>query len=84
MSHMIQDQFVCDINQDIVDFSNKNSWLKEVDEVSLTEFMEVNFINVSAPFILCSKLKPLMEVKNIPNQDNNSPRFIVNVSAMEG
>jgi NAD(P)-dependent dehydrogenase (short-subunit alcohol dehydrogenase family) len=46
--------------------------------------MEVNFINVSAPFILCSRLKPLMEVRNTLNQGIKNPRFIVNVSAMEG
>ena len=40
--------------------------------------MEVHFINACAPFVLCSKLKPLME------RSPDRPRFVVNVSAMEG
>jgi NAD(P)-dependent dehydrogenase (short-subunit alcohol dehydrogenase family) len=52
--------------------------VRELDEVSLTEFMEVYVINATAPFIFCSQLKPLME--KTPDQQ----RFIVNLSAMEG
>jgi NAD(P)-dependent dehydrogenase (short-subunit alcohol dehydrogenase family) len=40
--------------------------------------MEVYVINACAPFIFCSQLKPLME------KSPDRPRFIVNVSAMEG
>ena len=57
---------------------NKNSWVRELDEVNLSEFMEVYLINATAPFIFCSQLKPLME------RSPEIPRFIVNVSAMEG
>jgi len=52
---------VLDINNEIVDFGTKNSWLRELDQVSFVEFMEVYAINVTAPFIICSQLKPLME-----------------------
>jgi len=40
--------------------------------------MEVYVINACAPFIFCSQLKILME------KSPDYPRFIVNVSAMEG
>ncbi len=40
--------------------------------------LEVHLINAVAPFILCSKLKPLMA------RDRTGDKHIVNVSAMEG
>jgi len=40
--------------------------------------LEVQLVNAVAPFILCSKLKPLM--MRVPSRD----KHIVNVSAMEG
>ena len=46
----------------------------------MTELLEVFTVNMMAPFILSTQLKPLMS-KNNPQ---NTPRFIVNVSAMEG
>jgi hypothetical protein len=45
---------VRDVNNDIVDFRTKNSWVRELDQVSLAEFMEVYVINATAPFIICS------------------------------
>ena len=46
------------------------------------EVMECFFINAIAPFVLNSRLKPLMEA---PAGDPNRPdRYIINVSAMEG
>lgn len=69
---------ITDVNNDIVDTRHKNSWVKELDDVPLSEFMEVQVINSTAPFILCSQLKSLME------KSPEKPRFIVNVSAMEG
>lgn len=45
---------VVDVNNELVDFRNKNSWVRELDEVSLSEFMEVYLINATAPFIICS------------------------------
>lgn len=72
------DHQVFDVNGELVDLNSKNSWVRELDEVSITEFMEVYVINATAPFIFCSQLKPLMERSPDPL------RFIVNVSAMEG
>jgi NAD(P)-dependent dehydrogenase (short-subunit alcohol dehydrogenase family) len=46
-------------------------------QVSLPEAVEVQAINVLAPFILNSKLKPLL-------LKSGRDTYIVNVSAMEG
>ncbi|WP_394832631.1 SDR family oxidoreductase [Pendulispora rubella] len=61
-----------------VDLRTMNSWRATLADVLTTEMLEVNLINAVAPFILCSKLKPLMMRQ--PTGD----RHIVNVSAMEG
>ena len=51
-----------------------------MDQVSTPEILECMFVNAIAPFVLNSRLKPLMEA---PNQ-NRPDRYIINVSAMEG
>ena len=61
-----------------VDLSHKCSWNKKIDEVDMLEFGETQIINSWAPFMLCSKLKDLMCRKN------EEPKFVVNVSSMEG
>ena len=61
-----------------VDLRPSNSWLLKLDEVSTVELLEVNLVNAVAPFILNSKLKPLMMRSSFER------RFIINVSAMEG
>jgi NAD(P)-dependent dehydrogenase (short-subunit alcohol dehydrogenase family) len=61
-----------------VDLRKVNSWRMTLADVPVPELLEVNLVNAVAPFILCSKLKPLM-TKN-PTGD----RHIVNVTAMEG
>ena len=48
--------------------------------MSTPELMEVMTVNAVAPFILNSRLLPLMQGESIPVRD----RYIVNVSAMEG
>ena len=71
-----------DINGHQVDLRSTNSWLLKMDEVSTPEVMECMFVNAIAPFVLNSRLKPLMQA---PVDDPNRPdRFIINVSAMEG
>lgn len=55
-----------------------NSWLQKLDEVSTSEMLEVQLVNAIAPFILNSKLKPLLLRSPFER------RFIINVSAMEG
>jgi NAD(P)-dependent dehydrogenase (short-subunit alcohol dehydrogenase family) len=56
-----------------------NSWRMQAEQVPLVEFLEVLYINVVAPFQLCSRLKARML-----KQAYEKPSFIVNVTAMEG
>lgn len=65
-------------NEERADSRNVNSWLLRLDEVSAPEMVEVQLVNSIAPFILNSRLKPLMM------RSQHDRRFIVNVSAMEG
>lgn len=55
-----------------------NSWSLKLAEVSTVEMLEVQLVNAIAPFILNSKLKPLLLRSKFDR------RFIINVSAMEG
>ncbi len=61
-----------------VDLRTVNSWRLTLSEVATAEMLEVHLVNAVAPFILCSKLKPVML------RDRTEPGHIVNVSAMEG
>jgi len=61
-----------------VDLRTTNSWRMTLGDVPSAEMLEVQLVNAVAPFILCSKLKPLMTKRPGPS------RQIVNVSAMEG
>ena len=61
-----------------VDLRQANSWRLALAEVSTPEMLEVHLVNAVAPFILASKLKPLM--MRFPEK----ARHIVNASAMEG
>mmetsp|Transcript_8792 Transcript_8792/g.21050 ORF Transcript_8792/g.21050 Transcript_8792/m.21050 type:complete len:723 (-) Transcript_8792:313-2481(-) len=70
---------VTDINGQQLDLRTTNSWRLKMEEVSTPEVMECMFINAIAPFVLNSRLKPLMKVPH-----SHEDRFIINVSAMEG
>lgn len=71
-----------DINGQQLDLRKTNSWLLKMDQISTPEIMECMFVNAIAPFVLNSRLKPLMEA---PVDDPSRPdRYIINVSAMEG
>lgn len=61
-----------------VDLRSTNSWRMRLADVSTAEMLEIQLINAVAPFILCSKLKPMM--LRSPSRD----KHVVNVSAMEG
>lgn len=65
-------------NEERADSRLVNSWLLRLDEVSAPEMLEVQLVNSVAPFVLNSRLKPLLL------RSPHSRRFIVNVSAMEG
>ncbi len=55
-----------------------NSWVAKADEISAAELLEVQLINVTAPFLLTGQLKSHMK------KSSNSNRFIINVSSVEG
>ena len=61
-----------------LDLRRVNSWRMEVSDVPTVELIEVHLVNSIAPFVLTSRLKPLM--LRVPTRD----KHIVNVSAMEG
>ncbi len=65
-------------NEERADSRDINSWLLRLDEVGASEMLEVQLVNSVAPFVLNSRLKPLMM------RSPFARRFIVNVSAMEG
>ncbi|MBX3021053.1 MAG: SDR family oxidoreductase [Bdellovibrionales bacterium] len=61
-----------------VDLRKTNSWRLTLAEVPTPELLEVQLVNSIAPFVLCSRLAPLMR------KDNTGKKHVVNVSAMEG
>lgn len=61
-----------------VDLRTMNSWRFKLADVPAPEMLEVQLVNSVAPFVLCSKLAPLMR------RDNTGQKHIVNVTAMEG
>ncbi|MEY4616802.1 MAG: hypothetical protein RJB66_1762 [Pseudomonadota bacterium] len=61
-----------------VDLRETNSWRYKLNDVPTPELLEVQLINAVAPFVLCSKLSPLMR------RDYTGDKHIVNVTAMEG
>lgn len=55
-----------------------HSWTARADQISLVEMLEVQLVNVTAPFLLNTRLKPAM--MRSPHRN----RFIINVSSAEG
>jgi NAD(P)-dependent dehydrogenase (short-subunit alcohol dehydrogenase family) len=55
-----------------------NSWSQRVDEVDPVELLEVQLCNMTAPFILVSRLRPALAAASARR------KYVVNVSAMEG
>ncbi|WP_067500082.1 SDR family NAD(P)-dependent oxidoreductase [Actinoplanes sp. TFC3] len=62
----------------VPDLAATNSWSDRVHEVGALELLEVQLCNVTAPFILVSRLREAMTRSPFPR------RYVVNVSAMEG
>ncbi|MBK9272452.1 MAG: SDR family NAD(P)-dependent oxidoreductase [Saprospiraceae bacterium] len=61
-----------------VDLRTTNSWRLYLGEIESTEMIEVQLINLMAPFILNNRLIQLMK------RENTACKHIVNVTAMEG
>lgn len=57
---------------------NDNSWVRKPEEITAKELLEVQLINVTAPFLLTNGLHRLMQY------DNTQNKFIINVSSVEG
>jgi len=62
----------------VPDLDDANSWSHKVQEVDPIELLEVQLCNVTAPFILVSRLRGAMAAS--PSRR----KYVVNVSAMEG
>ncbi len=62
----------------VPDQHDSNSWTQHVHEVDPLEMLEVQLANVTAPFLLVSRLRPAMAASDARR------KYIVNVSAMEG
>jgi NAD(P)-dependent dehydrogenase (short-subunit alcohol dehydrogenase family) len=62
----------------VPDLAPVNSWIQKVDEVDPVELLEVQLCNVTAPFVLVSRLRPAMAASPARR------KYVVNVSAMEG
>lgn len=64
-----------------IDLRTNNSWMLEAEEVNLRELAEVYIINSIAPYILSTKLKPVMG-----NSEDQKAAYswIINVTSMEG
>ncbi|MCK7622618.1 SDR family NAD(P)-dependent oxidoreductase [Streptomyces sp. RS10V-4] len=62
----------------VPDLHATNSWIHTVDEVDPVELLEVQLCNMTAPFLLVSKLRPALAASPARR------KYVVNVSAMEG
>ncbi len=62
----------------VPDLESVNSWVQRVNEVDAMELLEVQLCNMTAPFILVSRLRAAMAASVARR------KYIVNVSAMEG
>jgi len=67
-----------DIFNQPIDKRDHNSWTAKLAEIDTVELLEVNLVNNIAPFILTSRLKPLLEKSGFPD------RFVINVTSSEG
>ena len=56
----------------------ENSWSQTVDAVDPVELLEVQLCNMTAPFVLVSRLRPALAAAAARR------KYVVNVSAMEG
>jgi NAD(P)-dependent dehydrogenase (short-subunit alcohol dehydrogenase family) len=71
-----------DINGQQLDLRSVNSWVLKMDQVFTPEVVECFFVNAIAPFVLSSRLVPLLCAGG--DAATRPDRYIVNVSSMEG
>ncbi|MGC3999381.1 MAG: SDR family NAD(P)-dependent oxidoreductase [Anaeromyxobacter sp.] len=78
------------LDQDLqqLDLRTHNSWRLALHEVPTLELLEVLLVNATAPFVMASRLKPLMLRSATPPPGTatsaDAARHVVMVSAMEG
>lgn len=70
----VSDNRICEYGET----PDNNSWVRKAEDVSVREMLEVQLINVTAPFLLTGGLRRCMAY------DKESNKFIVNVSSVEG
>jgi NAD(P)-dependent dehydrogenase (short-subunit alcohol dehydrogenase family) len=71
-------QIAIDAGGLVPDLHAVNSWTQRVEEIEPLEMLEVQLCNMTAPFILVSRLRPAMAASTARR------KYVVNVSAMEG
>jgi len=74
----VADQTAIDAGGLVPDLHGANSWTQRVHEVDAMELLEVQLCNMTAPFILVSRLRKAMAAADARRT------YVVNVSAMEG
>jgi NAD(P)-dependent dehydrogenase (short-subunit alcohol dehydrogenase family) len=74
----VADNTAIDAGGLVPDLAPVNSWTQHVHEVDPLELLEVQLCNVTAPFLLVSRLRPSMAASPARR------KYVVNVSAMEG
>ncbi|MFJ4340677.1 SDR family NAD(P)-dependent oxidoreductase [Streptomyces sp. NPDC088915] len=66
----------------VPDVVETNTWVQSIDQISPVELLETQLCNYTAPFILISKLRPVMA--EAARKAASGRAYVVNVSAMEG
>lgn len=61
-----------------IDLRHRNSWTEKLCDVPFVDLLEAHAVNCFAPFILLSRLDELLR------RNTERPKFVVNVSAVEG
>ncbi|MFE5833643.1 MULTISPECIES: SDR family NAD(P)-dependent oxidoreductase [unclassified Streptomyces] len=64
------------------DVVETNTWVQSIEQISPVELLETQLCNYTAPFILISKLRPVMA--EAAREAASGRAYVVNVSAMEG
>ncbi|MEX0620198.1 MAG: short-chain dehydrogenase, partial [Solirubrobacterales bacterium] len=75
---LVEEERAIDAGGLVPDQVSSNSWIQRVNEVDPVELLEVQLCNMTAPFILISRLRQAMAASPA------SRTYVVNVSAMEG
>ncbi|MGK2931227.1 MAG: SDR family NAD(P)-dependent oxidoreductase [Solirubrobacterales bacterium] len=75
---LIEEEKAIDAGGLVPDQVDTNSWIQPVNEVDPVELLEVQLCNMTAPFILISRLRASMAASKARRT------YVVNVSAMEG